>query len=137
MRIKISGCPNGCGQHHIATLGFQGSVRRVQGRAVPQYFVMVGGGVTERGASFGRLAAKVPARRISEVVERLIDLYSREKRGDESANDFFGRVEVERVKLALVPLEQLSAADATAEDYIDLAEAGEFAPVVMDGECSA
>jgi sulfite reductase (NADPH) hemoprotein beta-component len=137
MRIKISGCPNGCGQHHIATLGFQGSVRRVQGRAVPQYFVMVGGGVTEQGASFGRLAAKVPARRISEVVERLIDLYSREKRGDESANDFFGRVEVERVKLALAPLEQFSAADATTEDYIDLAEAGEFAPVVMDGECSA
>jgi sulfite reductase (NADPH) hemoprotein beta-component len=137
MRIKISGCPNGCGQHHIATLGFQGSVRRVQGRAVPQYFVMVGGGVTEQGASFGRLAAKVPARRISEVVERLIDLYSREKRGDESANDFFGRVEVERVKLALMPLEQLNAADATADDYIDLAEAGEFAPVVMDGECSA
>ena len=42
--IKISGCPNGCGQHHIATIGFQGSVRRIGGRAVPQYFVMVGGG---------------------------------------------------------------------------------------------
>ena len=37
--IKISGCPNGCGQHHIATLGFQGSLRKVDGRAVPQYFV--------------------------------------------------------------------------------------------------
>ena len=36
--IKISGCPNGCGQHHIATLGFQGSVRKVDGRAVPQYW---------------------------------------------------------------------------------------------------
>ena len=43
-RIKISGCPNGCGQHHIATIGFQGSVRRIGSRAVPQYFVMVGGG---------------------------------------------------------------------------------------------
>ena len=29
-RIKISGCPNGCGQHHIATIGFQGSVRRAR-----------------------------------------------------------------------------------------------------------
>ncbi|MGE3704240.1 MAG: nitrite/sulfite reductase, partial [Vicinamibacterales bacterium] len=53
-RIKISGCPNGCGQHHVATFGFQGSVRRVGGRAVPQYFVMVGGGTTADGASFGR-----------------------------------------------------------------------------------
>ena len=50
--IKISGCPNGCGQHHIATLGFQGSVRKVDGRAVPQYFVMVGGSATAEGATF-------------------------------------------------------------------------------------
>jgi sulfite reductase (NADPH) hemoprotein beta-component len=137
MRIKISGCPNGCGQHHIATLGFQGSVRRVDGRAVPQYFVMVGGGVSEEGASFARLAAKVPARRMPEVVERLIDLYAREKRPDESATDFFIRVDLERIKLALRPLEQFTAEDAVPADYIDLAEAGEFAPVVMDGECSA
>ena len=137
IQIKISGCPNGCGRHHIATIGFQGSVRRVDGRAVPQYFVMVGGGATESGANFARLAAKVPARRLPEVVERLIDLYAREKRTGESATDFFGRVEVERVRLALVPLEQFTAADAVPEDYIDLAEAGEFAPVVMDGECSA
>src|SRR5713101_3085988 len=102
-QIKISGCPNGCGRHHIATIGFQGSVRRVDGRAVPQYFVMVGGGATESGASFGRLAAKVPARRMPEVVERLINLYAREKHADESATDFFGRLEVERVRLALMP----------------------------------
>jgi sulfite reductase beta subunit-like hemoprotein len=50
-RIKISGCPNGCGQHHVATIGFQGSVRRVGSRALPQYFVMVGGGMHETGAS--------------------------------------------------------------------------------------
>jgi sulfite reductase (NADPH) hemoprotein beta-component len=137
MRIKISGCPNGCGQHHIATLGFQGSVRRVAGRPVPQYFVMVGGGVSEHGASFVRLAAKVPARRMPEVVERLIDLYVAEKQAGESATGFFGRVEVERVKRALVPLEEFTAEDAVPDDYIDLAEAGEFAPVVMDGECSA
>jgi sulfite reductase (NADPH) hemoprotein beta-component len=112
-------------------------VRRVDGRAVPQYFVMVGGGVSEQGASFARLAAKVPARRIPEVVERLIDLYAAERQADESATDFFGRVDVERVRLALVPLEQFTAEDAAPEDYIDLAEAGEFAPVVMDGECSA
>ncbi len=137
MHIKISGCPNGCSQHHIATVGFQGSVRRVGSRAVPQYFVMVGGGATETGAMFGRLAAKVPARRMPEVVDRLIDLYARERKLGESATDFFGRIEIERVKLALVPLEQFRAEDATPEDYIDLAESGEFTPVVMEGECSA
>jgi sulfite reductase (NADPH) hemoprotein beta-component len=135
--VKISGCPNGCGQHHISTIGFQGSVRRIDGRAVPQYFVLVGGGGVEIGGQFGRLAAKVPARRMPQVVERLIDMYGKERKPGESANEFFGRVKVERVKYVLSDLEKLTAADAVPEDFVDLAEAGEFAPVVMDGECSA
>jgi sulfite reductase (NADPH) hemoprotein beta-component len=136
-RIKISGCPNGCGQHHVATIGFQGSVRRLGSRAVPQYFVMVGGGATEQGAAFARLAAKVPARRIPQVVERLIDLYARERRAGESATAFYGRVDVDRVKAELADLERLLPGDALPADFIDLGEAEEFAPVVLDGECSA
>ncbi len=136
-RIKISGCPNGCGQHHVATIGFQGSVRRLGGRAVPQYFVTVGGGTEHGGASFGRLAAKIPARRIPEAVDRLIDMYAREKQAGESATDFFGRVSVERVRLTLVDLERLKAEDTVPADFVDLAESAEFAPEVMDGECSA
>jgi sulfite reductase beta subunit-like hemoprotein len=136
-RIKISGCPNGCGQHHIATIGFQGSVRRLGARAVPQYFVMVGGAVHENGASFGRLAAKIPARRIPEAVERLIALYDRERRDGESATMFFGRVEVDAVRLELADLEALRPGDAVAADFIDLGDDAEFAPEILDGECSA
>ena len=97
-QIKISGCPNGCGQHHIATIGFQGSVRRIGSRAVPQYFVMVGGGTVASGASFARTAAKVPARRLPEVVERLIALYTRDAARRESAPEFFARIDVSQVK---------------------------------------
>jgi sulfite reductase (NADPH) hemoprotein beta-component len=136
-QIKISGCPNGCGQHHIATFGFQGSVRRLGGKAVPQYFVMVGGGTTNAGATFGRTAAKIPARRIPEVVDRLIALYQREKAAEESAPSFFQRVDLARVTLELQDLQRLTAEDAEALDFVDLAETGEFAPEVMDGECSA
>ncbi|MBI3401499.1 MAG: nitrite/sulfite reductase [Acidobacteria bacterium] len=136
-RIKISGCPNGCGQHHIATLGFQGSVRRLGSRAVPQYFVMVGGGVHDRGASFGRLAAKIPVRRIPDAVERLIALYARERQPGESATAFFGRVDLAVVQVELAGLERLQPGDAVPADFIDLGEANEFAPEVMDGECSA
>jgi sulfite reductase (NADPH) hemoprotein beta-component len=137
MRIKISGCPNGCGQHHIATLGFQGSVRRVGSKAVPQYFVMVGGGATPAGATFARLAAKVPARRMPEVVERLIALFRGERNDGETAPEFFQRVDVMRVGAALHDLQRLTEADAVPLDFVDLAETGEFAPEVMDGECSA
>jgi len=136
-RIKISGCPNGCGQHHIATIGFQGSVRRLGSRAVPQYFVMVGGGATDTGAVFGRLAAKIPVRRIPQALDRLIELYDREKDEGESAQAFFGRVDLELVKARLADLERLLPGDAVPADFIDLAEANEFAPEIMDGECSA
>jgi sulfite reductase (NADPH) hemoprotein beta-component len=136
-RIKISGCPNGCGQHHVATLGFQGSVRRLGSRAVPQYFVMVGGGATETGAAFGRLAAKIPARRIPQAVERLIDLYDREHGDGESANAYFARVDLDLVKSRLTDLERLQPGDAVPADFIDLAESNEFAPEILDGECSA
>ena len=135
--IKISGCPNGCGQHHIATIGFQGSVRRVGGKAVPQYFVMVGGAATESGASFARTAAKIPARRIPEALERLIAFYQREKEDGESAPAFFQRMDIVRVGGELLDLQHFTAADAVPLDYVDLAETSEFAPEVMDGECSA
>ena len=136
-RIKISGCPNGCGLHHIATIGFQGSVRRLGSRAVPQYFVMVGGGALDRGAAFGRVAAKIPARRIPQTVERLIDLYAREHQAGETAAAYFGRVDLDVVKATLADLERLQPGDAVPADFVDLGEAGDFAPEVMEGECSA
>ncbi len=135
--IKISGCPNGCGQHHVATIGFQGSVRRVGGKAVPQYFVMVGGAATERGASFARTAAKIPARRVPEAVERLIAFYQREKDEGESAPSFFQRMDIQRVSGELLDLQHLTVADAVPDDFVDLAETTAFAPEIMDGECSA
>lgn len=136
-RIKISGCPNGCGQHHVATIGFQGSVRKLGTRAVPQYFVLVGGGTTADGASFGRLAAKIPARRIPQAVERLINLYATEKATDESAPTFFARVDLKRIQRELLDLQTFTEADAVPLDFVDLAETGEYTPEVMEGECSA
>ena len=136
LHIKISGCPNGCGQHHIAGLGFQGSIRKVGEKAVPQYFVMLGGGVDATGAQFGRISAKVPARRMPQVVDRLLGLYRDEKRDDEAPEVFFRRVEAAKVKALLADLETLTPADATPQDFIDLAEDREFVPEIMDGECA-
>jgi sulfite reductase (NADPH) hemoprotein beta-component len=137
LKLKISGCPNGCGLHHIAGLGFQGSVRKLAGRAVPQYFVMVGGGVGDDGARFGRLAAKLPARRVPEAVERLLELHRRDARAGESAAAFFGRLETGAVRALLADLETLRADDATETDFVDLGEEAAFVPEVLEGECSA
>ena len=137
VRIKISGCPNGCGQHHVADIGFQGSVRRVGGKAVPQYFVMIGGGVDSEGAHFGRVIAKIPARRIPEAVQRLVSLYRAERKEQETASQFLRRVESERARVCLADLEKLSVEEASPEDFVDLGEHAEFAPEILEGECAA
>jgi sulfite reductase beta subunit-like hemoprotein len=134
--IKISGCPNGCGQHHIATLGFQGSVRKVGGRAVPQYFVMVGGAATSDGATFARLAAKIPARRVAAAMERLLAWYRDSRVGNESPREFFGRAPLPAIKALLADLETFTPEASAPDDYIDLGETQPYTPEVMDGECA-
>jgi sulfite reductase (NADPH) hemoprotein beta-component len=135
--IKISGCPNGCGQHHIAGFGFQGSLRKVGSNPAPHYFVMVGGGAGDGTTTFGRLAAKVPARRCADAVDRLVQLYRDSRAPDESPIGFFRRVDLAVVKSALADLERMAPEEASAEDFIDLAETSAFQPEVMEGECSA
>jgi sulfite reductase beta subunit-like hemoprotein len=137
LNVKISGCPNGCGQHHIAGIGFQGSVRKLDGRAVPQYFVMVGGGVTDGQAHFARLAAKVPARRSGEALERLVGLYKSEGLPGETAKAFFRRVEIPKVKALLADLEALTPENAKPTDFQDLGENEAFEVGTLEGECSA
>jgi sulfite reductase (ferredoxin) len=134
--LKVSGCPNGCGQHHIATIGFQGSLRKVDGRAVPQYFIQIGGGIDDERTTFGRLAAKVPARRVPQALDRLVRLYAAEKSDGETPLAFFRRLEVARVKTLVADLELMTPESAAEDDYIDLAETTAFRPETTDGECA-
>jgi sulfite reductase beta subunit-like hemoprotein len=137
VRIKISGCPNGCGQHHIAAIGFQGSIRKIGDRVVPQYFLMLGGGAGQDAVSFGRLTAKIPARRVPEAVDRLLRLYEEERAVGETAPAFFHRIEPARAREAVADLERMTPEDALPADFIDPGEDHAFSPEVMDGECSA
>jgi sulfite reductase beta subunit-like hemoprotein len=137
-QIKISGCPNGCGQHHIASIGFQGSVRKLGPRAVPQYFILVGGGCVDEGtAHFGKVVSKVPVHRLTDAVDRLLSLYRDHRQGEEELGAFFRRVPASLATDALKDLSQLLPNEATEQDFIDLAETQAFTPEVMDGECSA
>jgi hypothetical protein len=98
--------------------------------------VMLGGGVDETGAQFGRISAKVPARRMPQVVDRLLGLYRDEKQTDEKPEAFFRRVDAAKVKALLVDLETITPEDAQPQDFIDLAEDREFVPEIMEGECA-
>jgi len=103
---------------------------------VPQYFVMVGGGVSKGSARFGKVVGKVPARRCTTALDRLLQLYTSERGQGETAEDFFQRVDVARLKALLADLEQITPETARPDDFIDLAESKAFAPETMDGECA-
>jgi len=135
--IKISGCPNGCGQHHISGIGFQGSVRKLAGRAVPQYFVLVGGGVTDDAAHFGKVVSKVPVNRLTDALDRLVGLYRERREDGESLGAFFRRLPPAVATDALKDLAELRAEDTVPDDFIDLGESQTFTPEVMDGECAS
>ncbi len=83
------------------------------------------------------VAAKVPARRVPQVMERVVELYRRERAGDEASAAFFARIGIDRVKALLADLETVSPESLQPDDFIDLGEATAFAPEVMEGECSA
>jgi sulfite reductase beta subunit-like hemoprotein len=93
INIKMSGCPNSCGQHHIANIGFHGAAMKVGPNQLPAYHVFVGGEYqngTLRMAT--QLKVRLPAKRGPDAVERIVALYECERRPGETFNGFFDRV---------------------------------------------
>src|SRR5207302_7742424 len=72
LRIKISGCPNSCGHHHIADIGFYGNVRKVGEQQAPYYQLLLGGKVNSDGLRFARQIMSVPARPIPAIIRELL-----------------------------------------------------------------
>ena len=73
LTIKASGCPNACGHHWIADLGFYGNARKIEGREVPYYQMLLGGGQDEQGIMrFGMAIQSIPARLGPEAVRRVL-----------------------------------------------------------------
>ena len=97
IHIKMSGCPNGCSQHHIANIGFYGASLKVGGRQMPAYIPHIGGNYEGGEVIFGtRLKSRLPAKRVPEAVERWIRLYEAERDEGEEFNAFAERIGAER-----------------------------------------
>lgn len=134
--IKVSGCPNSCGQHHIADIGWHGAVRKVGDRSAPVYQLHLGGGFDDQGARFGRQLIKIPARRVDEAVARLLRLYERDRAEAEEPSSFFARVTAESVNAVLGDLAELDA-NTPDEVFLDIGEDRGFKVSIGAGECAA
>jgi sulfite reductase beta subunit-like hemoprotein len=132
--IKISGCPNSCGQHHIADIGWHGAVKTVNGTAYPMYQLHLGGGVAPEGARFGRQVVKVVARRVPEAVALLLKLYEAERTDGETPATFYRRVDPKRV---VAILGDIAAATPHAGEETDIGEETGFHVAIGAGECAA
>lgn len=140
--IKISGCPNGCGQHHIASISLQGAMRRVGGRPLPLYMISVGGGALKNetgdviGSRFARLVGKLPAHRVSAAIRRVLALWESERAPQQSLDDFLAVVPVPKVKAAIGQLFDIDEHTATPEDFVDLGQEEPFTVAEGEAECA-
>lgn len=134
--VKVSGCPNSCGQHHIATLGWHGAARRAGDRTAPVYQLHLGGGFDDDGARFGRQVVKVPARRVPEAMARLLKLYAAERTEGDTPDRFFRDLAGARVEALLHDLVALDA-DTPDDIFLDIGQAQGFHVAIGEGECAA
>jgi sulfite reductase (ferredoxin) len=93
VHIKMSGCPNGCSQHHIANIGFYGASIKVGDHTIPAYIAHLGGNYEGGEVIYGhRLKARLPAKRVPDAVERWLRHYESNRDEGEAFNDFVERV---------------------------------------------
>ncbi len=93
IHIKMSGCPNGCSQFHLANIGFYGASIKVGEHTIPAYIAHIGGSYENGNVRFGdRLKSRLPAKRVPEAVERWVRLYESQREPGEEFNDFAARV---------------------------------------------
>ena len=107
LRIKVSGCFNSCGQHHIADIGFYGINRNVKGFQVPHFQVILGGKFHDNAGEYGVPIGAVPSKRIPEAVLSITEYYVRKRLKDERFQDFVRRIGKKEIKDLLEDLTKI------------------------------
>ena len=138
IHIKNSGCPNGCGQHHIANIGFYGASIKIGERTMPAYIAHLGGQYEGGQVIYGtRLKVRLPSRRIPDVIEKWIRYYEAERNEGEEFNAFVERVGVAEFEAIAKPhslpaefnLENL-------QQFVDWNRNAPYAVIRGEGECA-
>jgi sulfite reductase beta subunit-like hemoprotein len=135
LRIKISGCPNSCGHHHIADIGFYGNVRRVGEQQAPYYQLLLGGRVNADGVRFARQIMSVPARPIPAIIRELLAFYQEDRQLGETFSAWVSRTPDKAIKDRLQPLAEVTA--ATEDLFVDWGDTETYSLKLGRGECVA
>lgn len=135
LKIKISGCPNSCGQHGMASIGFHGSSIKNGLNVLPAVQVLLGGGVNSDGeGEIAERVVKVPSKKAPDALKALLDDYDANGNDREYYKDYFKRQGKMYFYNLLKPLASL---DSVVElDYIDWGQENKFFVQTAVGECA-
>jgi len=144
--IKISGCPNSCGQHEIATIGFFGGASRIGNAMAPTYTMLLGGSAGEQG-ELGKGVMRVPAKRVINTILKIIEIYKNERLDGEPLDKWINKIirgeglgnvkNVDHIKALLLPVTQLQPLEQEPESYSDYGNDVRFSAKTARGECAA
>jgi len=144
--IKVSGCPNSCGQHEIATIGFFGGASRIGDAMAPTYTMLFGGSAGEHG-ELGKAIMRVPARKVIDTIKEIIKIYKNEKHDGQTLSQWINRIvkgegtrqirNVEDMKRLLLGITHLPPIEKEPESYKDYGNDVKFTAKTARGECAA
>ena len=133
--IKASGCPNSCGQHHLATVGFYGNNKNVSEEPVPHYMMLLAGRVDSSGLKLAQPIMRIPARRVPQALDMLWARYRTDNIVGQTFADWIENADKAEIKEMLSPL-ALSDAPSREEVY-DWDQDQVFTGKTGEGECAA
>jgi sulfite reductase (ferredoxin) len=138
LHIKVSGCFNSCGQHHVADIGFYGVNRMIKGFQVPHFQVVLGGQWEENAGSFGLAVVAVPSKRIPEALDRITEFYLRSREKGERFSKFVQRVGKAQIRTVLEDLAKTAPEhDEDRSFYSDWRDPREYSTGDIGiGECA-
>ena len=137
LKIKISGCFNSCGQHHIADIGFFGNSRRAGNYLVPHFQLVLGGKWRENAGSYGLAVGAVPSKRVPEVLEAITTRYANERKDGEHFQDWITRLGKKEIRAMLEPYTEVPSYEEDPTFYTDWADTREFSlGDIGVGECA-
>jgi sulfite reductase beta subunit-like hemoprotein len=138
LNIKISGCPNGCGQHHVASIGFTGASIKVGEHTIPAYIPHVGGVFEGGEVQFGtRLKLRLPSKRVPDAIERWIAQYEAKRNEGEAWNEYLARVGAAELEAEVKDLSMpVDFGLETMNTFIDWNRDVPFEVIRGEGECA-
>jgi sulfite reductase (ferredoxin) len=137
LKIKISGCFNSCGQHHVADIGFFGNSRRRDNRAVPHFQVVLGGKWQENAGSYGLAVGAIPSKAVPEALAAITGRYLGERGEGESFQEWVSRTGKREIRELLEPYTAVPTYQQDPAYFSDWGDPREFTIGDLGaGECA-